>query len=124
MGFWRNLFGLPEPPPPHPLSIPIHDAQSALVNALREEVVFLREQVVKANDHIVQMSDPLLEARVVAAEKARSPQTGEPRNNQSTLSHNPRILALQMEARERGAMEVPEPRRDPADIERAFRRTE
>ena len=95
MGFWRRLFGLDDPEQP----LAIDDPWEALVRSQQEEIAFLRDQLGKAQDRIIQMSDPLLQARVVATERARQQAPAE-RTGNTQPPHNPRLLGLRMEGRE------------------------
>jgi hypothetical protein len=102
VSFWRRLlFGSTEPDN-QPLAV--DDPWEALVCSQREEIVFLRAQLIKAQDQIVQMSDPLLEARVVAAERQR--QAPMPtRTGNTSPPHNPQLLGLRMEREPRPVTE-------------------
>lgn len=115
MGFWRRLFGADD-------SI-VADPWDALVRAQQDEIAYLRAQLSKAQDRIVQMSDPLLESRIVANERARQAPAREP-SGRAAPPHNPRLLALRMEQLDHDARAAQELARDPADVERSFRRAE
>lgn len=94
MSLWRRLFGTsPEQ------SLAIDDPWEALVRSQYEEIAYLRAELAKAQERIVQMSDPLLEARVAVARQGPPVSAGDKTGNTGT-PHNPRLLALKMEARE------------------------
>jgi hypothetical protein len=113
VGFWSRWF-TPDP-----------DPKTQHIKALEAEIAFLRTLFVTTQEKLISMADPLLKQREATIERQRMGGPIPPiNNNPNPRSHNPQILAMEMEERDRRRHAEANRVREPDEVERAFRRTD